>query len=75
MNYEELFSNHQTVMLVIHPETGMIHDANKAAVEFYGYSYEVLISMSINDINQLSQEEITYEMEQAVLEERNFFIF
>lgn len=75
IDYEELFENHQSIMLIIHPDTGVIHYANQAAVDFYGYTRDVLIGMSINDINTLSDEEIADERQRAVLEERNFFIF
>ena len=75
IDYEELFENHQSIMLIIHPDTGIIHYANQAAVDFYGYARDVLTGMSISDINTLSDEEIAEERQRAVLEERNFFVF
>ncbi len=75
INYEDLFENHQSVMLIINPDTGMIYYGNQAAVDFYGYSQEQLLSMSIDNINTLTPEEIAAERDKAVLEERNFFVF
>lgn len=75
IDYETLFDNHQSIMLIIEPNTGDIYYANQAAVDFYGYSLETLLSMSINQINTLSPEEVAAERIRALDEERNFFIF
>lgn len=74
-DFEDLFENHQTVMLIVNPETGMIYYSNQAAAAFYGYSKETLMSMSIMEINILTYEQIISEMEKATQEERNFFVF
>ncbi len=66
---------HNMVLLVIHPVTGEIIEANQAAASFYGYTLTQLTSMNIADINTLSLEEIALEREKALSEERNFFIF
>lgn len=73
IDFEELFENHQSIMLIIDPETGIIRYANSAAVDFY--QYDELIGMSIDDINMLSPEEVAAERLKAASEERNFFIF
>ena len=75
IDFEDLFENHQTVMLIIHPTTGVIYYANQAAVDFYGYDKATLLNMKIDEINTLSQEEIQLEREKALNEERNFFVF
>lgn len=75
IDYESLFENHQSVMIIIHPETGIIYYANQAASNFYGYPIDVLIGMSIDDINTLTPDEILLERQKALDEERNFFIF
>lgn len=62
-------------MLIIHPDTGDIYYANEAAADFYGYSLAVLENMNIDDINQLSSEEVAAERLKAANEERNFFVF
>jgi len=75
IDYEDLFNNHQTVMLIIHPITGEIFYANQAAADFYGYTIVQLLDMNINQINTLSPDEIAIERLKALEEERNFFIF
>ena len=75
IDFEELFNQHQSVMLIIHPVTGDIYYANQAAVSFYGYQRDVLLSMSIDDINTLTPEEIYSERQKSFAEARNFFVF
>ncbi|MEW8064905.1 MAG: PAS domain S-box protein, partial [Candidatus Thiodiazotropha sp.] len=70
-----LFEANKAVMLTIDPDSGSILTANRAAAEYYGYTIEQLLNMSINDINMLSKEEIAQEMSRARKEERNHFIF
>ena len=74
-DFKELFDNHQSIMLIIHPITGEIYYANPIAAEFYGYTLEILVEMNINDINTLTPDEIAAERLRALNEERNFFIF
>ncbi len=73
--YREAFHSSKAVKLLIDPETGAIIDANSAASQFYGYSREQLISMLIHQINTLSREALTAEMEAAKNEHRNYFLF
>ena len=75
VRYRQMFMDNQAVKLLIHPETGAILEANPAAVEFYGYPAEVLLSMHITDINTLSEDEVRREMRRATTEERRFFRF
>jgi PAS domain S-box-containing protein len=70
-----LFENNHTVMMLIEPVSGVIKHANRAAAEFYGYSLSELCAMNINDINQLTPEEVRTERMRALREERNFFNF
>ena len=46
-DYRNLFENHSAVKLIVDPETGKIHDANYAAVAFYGWSIEELKNKTI----------------------------
>jgi diguanylate cyclase (GGDEF)-like protein/PAS domain S-box-containing protein len=75
IDFEKLFNEHLSVMLIIHPETGDIYYANQAAVDFYGYPRETLLSMTVDDINTLTPEEIYSERQKAFVEARNFFVF
>jgi PAS domain S-box-containing protein len=73
--YRSLFENSYSVMLTIHPESGNIIDANKAACNYYGYQKHELLKMRIQDINMLSEEQVFIEMQKAKTESRNYFIF
>ncbi|PKL60751.1 MAG: hypothetical protein CVV33_01055 [Methanomicrobiales archaeon HGW-Methanomicrobiales-4] len=73
--FHSMFERHDSVMLLIEPETGMIVDANLSAERFYGKSRRELCSMPISDINTLSPEEIAAERIKAVQEKRNFVSF
>ncbi|WKY44060.1 PAS domain S-box protein [Eubacteriaceae bacterium ES2] len=72
---DDVFDKHGSVMLLINSSSGKIIDANPAAVAFYGYPHDDLISMNIADINILSEEEIKTEMNLAASEQRNYFLF
>ncbi|NQU57475.1 MAG: PAS domain S-box protein, partial [Rhodospirillales bacterium] len=71
----ESFNKHTSVMLLIDPANGRIVEANPAASRFYGYSRNKLRSMAIQQINQLTAEQVAEERKLAKLEGRNFFIF
>ena len=73
--FREAFNKHNAVMLLIDPKTGAIVDANPAAGLFYGYSVADLRAMSIQQINQLTAEQVAEERKLAATEGRNFFIF
>ncbi len=61
-SYRNQFANNSAVMLLIDPEDGAIIDANAAALSFYGYPRERLLTMDITDINTLP----TYKVRQAM---------
>jgi diguanylate cyclase (GGDEF)-like protein/PAS domain S-box-containing protein len=73
--YQMLFENHNSVMLVINPDSGKIVEANHAAIKYYGYTKENILKMYINEINTLSDNEIKNEIALALREKRNFFQF
>lgn len=73
--YRAVFYNAHSPMLLIRPGSGEIVSANPAAIELYGYSKEELLEKRIQDINELSEQEVRSEMERARREERNYFIF
>jgi PAS domain S-box-containing protein len=70
--YKSLFSQNSAVMLITNPETGAIEDANAAACEYYGYAKEELIQMTLDDLNQLTREEIELEKAAAAREGRKY---
>ena len=74
-DFSMLFEEHGANMLLIDPESGDILYANKAAVDFYGYSKAGLLSMQIDQINMLSPQETAANMMAAEKEDRNYFVF
>jgi diguanylate cyclase (GGDEF)-like protein/PAS domain S-box-containing protein len=73
--FQLMFEKHSVVMLLIEPKSGLILDANQAAVDFYGYSKTKLCSMFINEINTMPLKQVEEERKKALHEERNYFIF
>jgi PAS domain S-box-containing protein len=51
-----LFENHGSIMLLVDPSNGVVVDANRSAVNFYGYPH--LVGKKISEINTLSPDEI-----------------
>lgn len=74
-SYIQLFEANKVPVLFIDPKDGKILDANKAALNFYGYSLEEIKKIFISNINTLSKEEIQYEMKLAKEEKRDSFLF
>ena len=73
--FRTVFKQHNSVQLLIDPANGNIVDVNQAACDFYGYSYQELTSIKIEDINQYSKKLIKSEMQAAINNERNYFEF
>lgn len=73
--FRQIFDSNVSIKLIIDPENGCIVDANQAAAEFYGWDRETLLSMSIQDINCLTTEEVSREMAKATAQQRPYFTF
>ncbi len=73
--FRHLFEKNKSVMLLIEPTNGAIIEANQAAVTYYGYQQQHLVSMNISEINTLSPDEVALERQHALHEERNYFYF
>ena len=73
--YKSLFEGNHSIMILVDPATGNIIDANRAACQYYGWSYSKMCSKNISEINQLSKDEISAEMQLAKEEKRNHFVF
>lgn len=69
-----MFMRHTAIMLCIEPISGKITDANPAACDFYGYSREELLSMKIQDINMLSDEEVKNRRLKALKQKQRYFV-
>lgn len=52
-----MINDHEAVMLLVEPTSGKILDANKSAVEFFGYSQDELLKLTTNDLNMISPAE------------------
>lgn len=73
--FTALFENNNAIKLILDPVTGRIIDANPAAVEFYGYSRDHLLRMSIHDINPAPVAEVRAAMEAAKSRKETRFEF
>ncbi len=73
--FRQMFENHSAVMLLIEPESGLIIDANKSAVEFYGYSRSNLVSMNISEINTEDPIIVKKQREKTIDKNRNLAVF
>ena len=73
--YKSLFEDSASVMLIFHPETGSIIDANKAACQYFRYEKTELLEMHIQDINMLPKEQISEAIHKVKLGRQNNFQF
>ncbi|MGM0497097.1 MAG: PAS domain-containing sensor histidine kinase [Bacteroidota bacterium] len=71
--FRTFFYESTAIKLLIDPQTGNIIDGNRSAEEFYGY--ENLRSKKIQEINQLSEEEVKQKLKQAYFRNKNYFNF
>ncbi|MBE0507391.1 MAG: response regulator [Marinospirillum sp.] len=61
IHFDAFFERHGVPMLWIDPASGLILEANPAALAFYGHDAALLKGMSIADINTLSTEQVAEE--------------
>ena len=73
--FENMFYNHDAIMLLVDPNTTRIINVNKKAIEFYGYSLEEFIKLKVTDINQISDDEILKISQYAKTNKNNRFEF
>jgi PAS domain S-box-containing protein len=73
--FHSMFYDHAAIMLLIKPESGEIIEANKAAEQFYGLPFNSEPKLLISAINILSLNAIKQEMEDALSQNRNYFVF
>ena len=70
-----MFAAVKVPILIIDPETTLIVDANKEAVDFYGYKYNDIKKMYVSDINTLEKNNVLKEIDAAAEEKRKYFEF
>jgi PAS domain S-box-containing protein len=73
--YSNLFDNGNLPFLVIDPDSGYIHKANTAALNFYKYSLEEITSLKLSQINTLPLEKLNLKINDSLNEKQNFFEF
>ncbi|MCX6690081.1 MAG: PAS domain S-box protein, partial [Methanoregula sp.] len=71
--YSSIFDNNYSVSLLIDPDTGGIVSANAAAVRYYGYPRDTLISMGIYDLNRLPKGKVIGDLQRAKNEKAKHF--
>lgn len=73
--FDQMFQTHTASMLLIEPETGLIIEANPAALAFYGYTLAELKAMTIDQINTLTPAAVEELRQQAVTGRQQYFLF
>ena len=71
--HRAFFEENKAVMLLHDPLTSTIQFVNPAACHFYGYTEEELTSMTIRDLDRMSDEEVFEELRDAANEKRAYF--
>jgi PAS domain S-box-containing protein len=72
--FYSLLERQHTVTLIINPDTGAIVYGNSAAVKFYGYPRDVLLTMHISELTQLSPVEIEAFLNSAQNDEQRLIV-
>ncbi len=73
--FRELFHKHSAVKLLIDPRDGRIVDANEAALRFYRWSREEMVTKTLYDINTLPPPQVQAAIEEVVQEGNRYFEF
>ena len=73
--YRSLIRDNLSIMMVFDPNTGKIIEVNNACYTFYGYTNDKMLSMSVYDINTSNNEEIYVEIQNALSNRKNYFVF
>jgi len=73
--HRAMFERNRSVQLLIDPQTGQVVDANPAACQFYGYSYDDLCAMNMSDINTLPASEVARAMQGTMAGSKDTFQF
>lgn len=64
VKFHKLFDEHEAIKILIDPTNLNILDANQAALDYYGWSKNELLSMTIGQINTMTEEEINHKVSQ-----------
>lgn len=70
---QSMINNHHAIMLLIEPTSGAIIEANKAASDYYGYTKDALLQMSIETINMVGMNEKRVQQLKAIGTGQKYF--
>jgi len=73
--FRDFFDQNSSVLLLIDPASEKIIAANAAAVDYYGYSQQQLLAMSISEINVMPPDHLFDEGQRVLREESDFILF
>lgn len=73
--FRRLFEMNNSIMLLIDPASGSIRDANATAARFYGYSLSELRTMKIDQINEMTPDEVYEERMRVLSGQKSYFNF
>ena len=73
--FHNMFYNHEAVMWLVNPATGVIIEANKSAEQFYGHSFATSDKFRVQELNMMTKHEIEEKMTNALNQKNNYFIF
>ena len=71
--FKALFYNNRSIMWTLDAQSGKIINANQAAIDFYGYSQEELLNMTIFDINTMDNSKLSELFDLVVNNTQNYF--
>lgn len=71
--HRAFFEENKAVMLLHDPRDSSIQFVNPAACLFYGYTEDELTSMTLHDLNRMSDDELFEEFKRATSERRGYF--
>jgi len=73
--FRRMFKDHCAVMYIVDLSSFAIIDANDAALRFYGYDLETMLTKRIPDLNITPEAEIRAEIKRALEEGRSRYVF
>ncbi len=71
--FHQLFRNNQSIAFLINPNNSRIIDANKAAIEFYGYTHAELCTYNLGILYPETSSEINEQISQALSGQKTLF--
>ncbi len=73
IQYGVLFEQSPAIKIIINPDTGQIVDANHAACRFYGYDKATITTMTINQMNDITNEETNQAIQKIANKQKRSF--